>query len=300
MTLLNHYDGYEFYNYDGNGFTEWCKVVDCQIQQPKRSAFRFRRGSAATASFHGVEIMDCWTNLAASAPSAVRVGNGCWWYNGTCRLRVFFASGLSAPQYVFTSEPVGAFPNHPVQVEGALKCEGGNGWGVGADFTVPYDFLGPIMSHAGMRYGGLRPQWYTMNLGQEAGMANGVNAALAQPFSIGPRAITVDSTGHWKTPIRVDGDQILTTTFSANLYEFRGYGLVRQQGYGQAGRYHELDGWMINNQRGFNAPVISVDSNGDVWVTNANYPAGEVQFCAWTTPLSLGVQQHLKYATMAD
>lgn len=301
ITVLNSRVGIEFFN--ETGFTEWNKLVGCQVHNASLHAYRFRRNEGATESFHGAEILDCWSNLAASSPAGVFIDDGCRWYNGTCRMRIFFASGLSAPQYGIASAPSsGKYPAMPMDTDGYLKMESGGGWGVGADWNRVYNFCGPVLALTGVRFGGLNPKFFSMTLGPEAGPANGVGSCgMAQPNSFGPRYITVDANGLWATGLRASsGNFSCEIIVTGSNYEYRISGIAKGQGYGGAGHWQTVDEWALNNARGFGPPVFTVDKNGYLYLTNAKYPPGEVKFYIWYQQTSMSQQVYQRFATMND
>jgi len=291
IMLENCLDGIEFFN--EHGFTEWNKLINCQVDNPGRYSFLCRRGSG-TESFHGAEIIDCWTNLSASSPGAIWIGAGCKWYNGTTRARIFYANGLQAPQDAFVLDPAA----YPVDTEGYLKCEGGGGFARGASGGL-VNLMGPVLSLNGFDWGTLKQKRYSIALGPESGHANGQIASPLDYHSFGPRYITVNQNGEWSTGIYLDGAYLLKITVSAANYEFRHTAVAEAQGYGGEGLYQDLIRWPINDSRGFGAPTFRVDPGGTLLLKNAKYPPGEVTFSVWYEQLSLNRQIYQRFATMS-
>lgn len=291
MIIRNVVDG--ILQHNETGFTEWNKFIGCQIHKPSRYPFNFKRTNGDN-SFHGAEILDCWTNLSPSTPAAIHVGEGCKWYNGTTRLRVFFSGGLTNYQDVFHVEQ-----GYDVDTEGYIKTESGGGWGRGANPAGRMvNLAGPVLALTGFTWGNLRPIKYSVSVGPEGGAANGVTVLWMEDQSYGPRYITVDANGDWPIGLRAQGSLDLDIIVSASNYEYRMSGIAHQQGYGGDGKFIPTGVWALNNSRGFGEPVLRVDSKHQIILRNAKYPPGEVKFYVWYRQRSLSVQTNLRFATM--
>lgn len=293
LTLTNHGIGIEFYN--EYGFAEWNKAIGCQVHNPLTYAYRFRRGAGGTNSFHGCEILDCWANIPPSCKAAVRVESGCNWYNGTARIRVFFTTnGLTDFQDVISVD-AGAYD---VNLDGYIKTEGGQGWGRMASGR-PVNFAGPVLAAGGVTWGSLNPVHYALGIGPEGLGANGVIAMWRQPVSYGPQAITVDPvTGEWDTGMSCAGSYDCEIIVAGRYYEYRISGIAKGNGYGQAGAWFPTATWAMNNQTGWGPPVITINKNHKMIITNLKYPPGEAKFTIWHQQRSLSAQTYLRFATM--
>lgn len=292
MIVRNCVDG--ILQHNETGFTEWNKFVGCQVDKPSRYSFNFRRTNGEN-SFHGAEIIDCWTNLSASSPCAVHVGDGCKWYNGTSRIRVFFSGGLTNYQDVFDVHPNA----YDVDTEGYIKTEAGGGWARGANPAGRFvNMAGPVLALTGFTWGNLRPVKYSVSVGPEGGLANGVTVLWLENQSYGPRFITVDENGDWYIGTNAAGSLDMDIIVSASNYEYRLSGIAHQQGYGGDGKFIPTGVWALNNSRGFGEPVLRVDSKHRIILRNAKYPPGEVKFYCWWRQRSLSVQTNQRFATM--
>lgn len=288
MIVRNVVDGFLFHN--ETGFTEWNKLIGCQVHRPSRYAINFRRSKGGD-SFHGIELLDCWTNLSTTSPGAVHVGANGKWYNGTARLRVFFAGGLTNWQDAFITEG----GSYDVDLEGYIKMEGGNGWARGATGPRWVNFAGPVLGNTGFTWGGLRQIRHLMNCGPEGGNAI---VAFSEYFSHGPRAVTMNANGEFDCGLRIAGAQDLELLVACSHYEYRISGIARQQGYGGEGNFQPTSVWALNNGRGFGEPIFRVGADHMLYLRNDKYPPGEVKFYVWGTQRSLLVQSAGRFATM--
>jgi hypothetical protein len=290
-------DGFELYN--ETGFSEWNKFIDCQVHKPSRYGFRFRVQTGNTnQSFHGTEIRGLWMNLvdgpgaAAAASSAFRMEANALLYNAVIDGEIFCGLNLDQPQYVFT----GASGALPVRLRRcSLGTEQGAGQVVLTDSNVTVYAAGAsVATIAGVKFGNFFPCKWVQALGPEAGAANGKIEAWLEPYGA---AITGLTTGANTTISIPGGGARVTLRFHAANYEVRVTGIAYSEGFGGSGRWVELDAWTINNGTGFGKPTMTVNSNGQLVITNNSFPASGVGCEAWVEQTLLSVQTYQSFAT---
>lgn len=286
-------DSVRFHNESPNGFTEWNKLVNCNFFQPARNAVRFVANDQATDSFHGAEILDCWAQLNNGAPAAVYVGRRCYWYNGTMQIRVFFHGNPPDYQDVLCVDPSARDP----QIDGYIKTESGAGRGRLAS-GKNVDFPGNVLALTGVTWGTMRPKHYMMTMGPEGGATNGATLSWAKEFSYGPRAVTVDASGEWSTGLYLPGEFDCEILVRASNYEYHISGIARPHHMGGNGIFNKTSSWNLIDSTGWGEPSLLVKSNNTLYLKNAKYPAGAVNFYIWYKQRSLNHAMNGKFCTM--
>lgn len=278
-------DSFQFFNEAPNGFTEWNKLVNCVFMQPRRNAVRFKANSQATDSFHGAEILDCWAQITNGAPAAIAVGKHCLWYNGTMRIRVFFANNPADYQDVLYVDPEARDP----QIDGYIKTEAGGGKGrLGSGREI--DFPGEVLALTGITWGSVKPVHYSMYMGPEGGASNGAVIKWYKPFSYGPRPITVDANNEWNTGLYLPGSFDCEMILRAPYYEYQISGIARGQHYGGPGIFNKTAAWALTNQAGYGEPSFRVNNQNVLILYAPSYAAipGRVMFSMFAAQRSLG------------
>lgn len=279
-----------------HGFCEWNKFANCTFNYPVRNAVRFKSGPGATSgegSFHGVELLDCWTNLPRSSPAAIEVGPKCYWYNGTLRLRVFFDNSPDGYQDVLHVDAGARDP----EIDGYIKTEGGAGRGrLASGRNV--DFPGNVLSLGGITWGSMRPKHYMMTMGPEGGATNGGTISWGKPFSYGPRAIVVDGSGNWETGLYLPGEFDCEIAVTAANYEYHISGIARPNHYGNPGVFNKSSSWAVVNNTGWGEPSFSVNSGNRLMLNCPNYKGKSVNFWIWYSQRSISQVAFGKFATM--
>ena len=283
-------DCVQFYNQAPNGFTEWNKLVNCTFMLPARNCVRFKANSQATDSFHGTEVIDCWLQISNGAPSAIHVGERCYWYNGTCRARVFFHGNPGKYQDVITVDP----KTRDVEIEGYFKTEGGYGWGrLGSGRTIW--FAGQVVCLGSVTWGSVVPVEYYFRAGPEAGAGNGASYMMIRGMSHS-RSITVDANGNAPVGLYCHGAMDCEITVRAGNYEYNISGIARPQYSGMNGAWNKTAVWTMTNATGWGEPSFWVGSNNELYIQNRNYPPGAVKLHIWYRQRSMSAAMG-KYMT---
>ena len=273
------HDSVQIFNQAPNGFSEWNKLVNCTFDNPARNGVRLRSNPGATDSFHGFEIIDCWAQISSSvAPAAVEVTPHCFWYNGTLRIRVFFAQNPPDYQDVLKVDPACRDP----QIDGYIKTEAGYGKGRLAS-GKNVDFPGTVITLSGVEWGTMRPCHWMSTIGPEGGASNGATMKWLREFSYGPRYITVDAAGAWQTGLYLPGEMDVEMVVRADYYEYHISGICRPHHMGGNGVFQKISSWNLIDNKGWGEPSFSVDNKGVLWLNNPKYTAapGVVKFYIW-------------------
>ena len=272
-------DSVQIFNESVNGFSEWNKLVNCTFDNPSRNAVRLRSNPTATDSFHGFEILDCWAQISSSgAPAAVEVTEHCFWYNGTMRIRVFFAGNPIGYQDVLKVDPACRDP----EIDGYIKTEGGYGKGRLAS-GKNVDFPGTVITLGGVTWGTMRPAQWMSTIGPEGGASNGATLKWLREFSYGPRPVTVDSTGAWNTGLYCPGEMDCEIVVRSDFYEYHISGIARPHHMGGAGVFQRTSSWTLIDNKGWGEPTFGVNSSNALVLYNTKYGAvpGAVKFYIW-------------------
>jgi hypothetical protein len=270
-------DSVQMFNESPNGFTEWCKLVNCTFDNPTRNCVRLRANAGATDSFHGMEILDCWAQISSSvAPAAIEITPKCFWYNGTLRIRVFFNGNPPDYQDVLRVDPSCRDP----EIDGYIKTESGYGKGrLASGRNV--DFPGTVLALSGVTWGTMRPAHWMQTLGPEGGASNGATMKWLKEFSYGPRAITVDASGSWYTGLYCPGEIDCEIVVRANNYEWHVSGIARPHHMGGYGMFSKISSWNLIDSTGWGEPSFVVGTDNALYLKNPKYPAGAVNFFIW-------------------
>lgn len=272
-------DSVQEFNQGVNGFTEWCKLVNCTFDNPARNGVRFRSTPDATDSFHGAEILDCWAQLSSSgAPAAVEVTKNCFWYNGTMRIRVFFSNNPPDYQDVLKVDPACRDP----EIDGYIKTEAGYGKGRLAS-GKNVDFPGTVITLSGVTWGTMRPKHWMSTIGPEGGASNGATMSWGKEFSYGPRSITVDANGAWNTGLYLPGEFDCEIVVRASNYEYHISGIARPHHMGGYGVFSKASSWKLIDSTGWGEPSFVVGTDNVLYLNNPKYGAvpDQVKFYIW-------------------
>jgi hypothetical protein len=276
--------GVRWHNEAASSFTEFCTLEGCEWQNACVLPMEYKVTSGNN-SFHGSGPGGGAKNVVSNNNgTVVKVdGTGCFVYNAPCNLQVF---ATTANTTIFQNN--NSVAPIPIAFSGALSIETNSsqtitlGAGAGVYFAGAVKIIGLTTSTGANVVAGTfqRVETVTVHADSSTSFTGG---KLNQQVSFTTGANTVSST--LKSVSRLA--HIIIT---ASNYDYRYILAIDRDSTGGNGFVATLGTLRTFNTAGYGAPTFSADTNGNLVVTNASFPASGVSAYLSEAQLATGIQ----------
>ncbi len=257
-------------------FTEYSVAQDCDFIV--ETAIYYNKG-AGDASFHGSGIKGCTiNNIDGVLSPAIKIGTGdpnelLYVYNAPMDFQIWTREKINIIE-------ANVSPGSKITTHGAITLEIFNtdSKPVIAGTSVPVNHHGNVISwDADFTFGNFQlNQWSATN---EAG---GINLSRC-PFSV-TRKLNSETTAITESKTNMLGS-LVTVILTADFYDYRYLLHISHNGYGQNGTVSILCNSRNFNQAGLGTPEFSVNSSGELVITNPAYASTPVTALMGVTPM---------------
>lgn len=244
--------GVRFYNNQTGSATEYCVAEQCEFTALCVTDVQYARNTG-NASFNGSGVLHCQSNK--SGGNSILIGAGVSPYNAPLDMQVW---NNGATTLVNNSS------SQNVWFHGTLTFETLAGTLTLAS-TNPVYHTGHVSGDNELVTGGTFIQCESFQSNANgAPCALGVRKAYGQTGAAGNNTLSSSAAGQTK---------LIDVRATATNYDWRGTFIVTHNGSGLAGYVYTVGTTLVNNTAGLGAPTTSVDTSGNLVVTNAAYTA---------------------------
>lgn len=278
--FFSQQDAVMLHNEESGSFTEYVTMEDCGVN-PSCTTVLHYKVTSGNNSFHGSGITGRSVITASVTGPVVQVDTGSNVYNAPFNAQVFVQNSVTLFQNnnVSLPQPLGFAGEITVEMSGGVLTLGS---GARTYFAGPIRANSLTNATGANVLGGRLTRVETMGVYPD-GSYSYTGAKTNQLVNLTTGATTLSS-------LIASVSRFVGINISASNYNYRYILSVDADGSGGSGYVAIVATLRTFNTAGYGAPTFTVDVNGNLIVTNANYPASGVTAYVSESQLSAGIQ----------